>query len=132
MLTKEEVIIPEGGSRVSTNVLVEVEVKARKVVVTGKKGKLEKSFKHAAVDIKIVKEKGVRKVVIEMWFGSYQVKAVVKTVAAIIKNMIDGVTRVHRYKMRVVFAHFPISLSSIDGGKVVEIHNFVGREDSES
>ena len=105
-----------------------MEVKARTVVVTGKRGKLEKSFKHAAVDIKVVKEKDVKKVVIEMWFGSYQIKAVVKTVAAVIKNMIDGVTHGHRYKMRVVFAHFPISLSAINDGRVVEIHNFVGKK----
>jgi large subunit ribosomal protein L9e len=115
----------------SASLVVQVEVKSRKVVVTGKNGKLEKSFKHAAVDIKVVKDKGVKKVVIEMWFGSYQSKPVVKTVAAVIKNMIDGVTRVHRYKMRVVFAHFPISLSSINGGKVVEIHNFVGKQEDE-
>lgn len=107
--------------------VVEVTVKSRIVVVKGPKGKLEKNFRHAAVDIKVVKEKTVWKIVIEMWFGTYRTKPVVKTVAAVIKNMIDGVTKGHKYKMKAVYAHFPITLNVIDGGKALEIRNYVGK-----
>ena len=88
----------------------------------GKKGKLQKSFKHLSVDVKV--EKG--KVIIEMWFGSYQNKAAVKTIASAIQNMVDGVTKGHKYKMKAVYAHFPITLTVLDKGKTLEIRNFVG------
>ena len=100
--------------------------KARVVVVKGKRGKLEKSFKHVAVDIRVSKEKGHNVVIVEMWFGSYKNKTVVRTVASSIKNMINGVTKGHIYKMKAVYAHFPITLSVLDKGKTLEIRNFVG------
>ena len=92
----------------------------------GKRGKLEKSFKHVSVDIKVVDVKGVKKVVIEMWFGSYKTRASVKSVASAIQNMIDGVVKGHKYKMKSVYAHFPITLNVMDKGKALEIRNFVG------
>ena len=96
------------------------------MTVKGKRGKLEKNFKHVAVDIRVVTVKGVKKVVVEMWFGSYKNKTVVRTVASSIKNMINGVTKGHIYKMKAVYAHFPITLSVLDKGKTLEIRNFVG------
>ena len=101
-------------------------MKARVVTVKGKRGKLEKNFKHVAVDIKVVKTKEGTKVIIEMWFGSYKNKAAVKSVASAIVNMIDGVTKGHKYKMKPVYAHFPITLTVLDKGKTLEIRNFVG------
>ncbi len=100
--------------------------KSRVVVVKGKRGQLQKCFRHVAVDIKLVETKDGKKVIIEMWFGSYQNKAVVGTVASAIKNMIDGVTKGHSYKMKTVYAHFPITLTVLDKGKTLEIRNFVG------
>jgi large subunit ribosomal protein L9e len=101
-------------------------VKVRVVIVKGKKGMLQKSFKHIPVDIKIVEENGEKKIIIEMWFGSYQAKAAVKTVQSAINNMIVGVTKGHKYKMKAVYAHFPITLTVLDKGKTIEIRNFVG------
>ena len=106
--------------------IVEVTVKARVVTIKGKKGQLQKSFKHVAVDIKVVVEKDIKKIVIEMWFGSYQNKPAVKSVASAINNMIVGVTKGHKYKMKAVYAHFPITLTVLDKGKTLEIRNFVG------
>eukprot|EP00826_Nyctotherus_ovalis_P000398 TRINITY_DN0_c445_g1_i3.p2 TRINITY_DN0_c445_g1~~TRINITY_DN0_c445_g1_i3.p2 ORF type:complete len:190 (-),score=78.41 TRINITY_DN0_c445_g1_i3:107-676(-) len=119
LLTKEEVKIPEG---------VEVTVKARVVTVKGPRGKLEKSFKHVAVDIRVVTMKGEKMVVIEMWFGNYKNKPVVRSVASAIQNMVDGVTKGHRCKMRAAFAHFPITLTVLNKGKTLEIRNFVGEK----
>ena len=105
---------------------MEISVKSRCVTVKGKKGKLEKSFKHVAVDIKVVDSKEGKKVIIEMWFGSYQTKAAVKSVASAIENMIAGVTKGHRYKMKAVYAHFPITLTIMGKGESIEIRNYVG------
>lgn len=94
----------------------------------GPKGKLLKSFKHVAVDIKIIDKKdGGKKIIVEMWFGSYQSKAAVKSVCSVIQNMIDGVVKGHKYKMKCVYAHFPITLNVLDGGKTLEIRNYVGK-----
>lgn len=106
--------------------IVTITVKARVIVVKGKRGQLQKSFKHIAVDIKLVEDKEGKKVIIEMWFGTYQNKAAVRTVASAIENMIDGVTKGHKYKMKAVYAHFPITLSVLDKGKTLEIRNYVG------
>ena len=81
-----------------------------------------------AVDIQIVVNKdGIKMLVIEMWFGSYQSKAAVKSVASVIQNMIDGVIKGHKYKMKSVYAHFPITLNVLDSGKALEIRNYVGK-----
>jgi len=98
------------------------------VIVKGKRGQVQKNFKHVAVDIKVVTVKGVKMVVIEMWFGNYRNKPVVRTVASAIQNMIDGVTKGHLYKMRVAYAHFPIMIGVLDKGQKLEIRNFVGEK----
>jgi len=40
--------------------------------------------------------------------------------------MFKGVTYGFLYKMRSVYAHFPINLNIIDGGKTVEVRNYLG------
>ena len=42
--------------------------------------------------------------------------------------MITGVTRGYRYKMRFVYAHFPINVAINKDGKKVEIRNFLGEK----
>ena len=100
--------------------------KARVVIVKGKRGKLERSFKHVAVSIRVSKDKGHNVVIVEMWFGSYKSKPVVRTVASTIKNMINGVTKGYAYKMKTAYAHFPINLTALNNGKTLEIKNFLG------
>ena len=40
--------------------------------------------------------------------------------------MITGVTKGYEYKMRLVYAHFPINTAIEDKGGRVEIRNFLG------
>ena len=42
--------------------------------------------------------------------------------------MIRGVTLGYKFKMRYAYAHFPIQGFVTDGGKAVEIRNFLGEK----
>ena len=114
----EEVRIPEG---------VEVEVDGARVRVRGPKGELERDFSHArGVFIRLDEDEEGKKVVVEAFFADRRRKALVGSIASHIENMITGVTKGFRYKLKVVFSHFPITVK-VQGDKVV-IENFLGEK----
>ena len=103
---------------------VRVTVRSRHVRVKGARGTLEKSFRHLRIDLSIVPG-GVKA---ELWFGDRKSIAAIRTVTSHIENMIRGVTKGFRYKMRMVYAHFPISIQAENDGKDVVIRNFLGEK----
>ncbi len=111
---KEEVDIIEG---------VNVEVQGSKVRVSGPKGTLEKDFSHAPVNIRLEDNK----VIVETFFARKKEYAVVRTVAAHIRNMMLGVKYGVRYYLKIIYAHFPMSVK-VEGDKVI-IENFLGGRD---
>ena len=42
--------------------------------------------------------------------------------------MIKGVTKGFEYKMRLVYAHFPINANITEDGTIVEVRNFLGEK----
>merc|ERR1712054_64979 len=110
------VIIPKG---------VDVFVHARRVTVKGPRGKLVRSFKHLQCEIT---KQGSKRLTVQVWFGARKDTAVIRTVCSHIENMITGVTKGFEYKMRFVYAHFPISVAITNGAKKVEIRNFLGEK----
>merc|ERR1712020_252679 len=104
---------------------VDCSVKSRVVTVKGTRGTLVKSFKHLAVDISMPDKKTVR---VEKWFGRKKELAAVRTVCSHITNMINGVTKGYLYKMRAVYAHFPINCAISEGGTLIEVRNFLGEK----
>merc|ERR1711936_1224042 len=104
---------------------VDVFVKSRVVTVKGERGTLVKSFKHLAVDISMPNKKTVR---VEKWFGKKKELAAVRTVCSHITNLMNGVTKGYKYKMRAVYAHFPINCAISEGGTLVEVRNFLGEK----
>ncbi|MCQ6513249.1 50S ribosomal protein L6, partial [Vibrio parahaemolyticus] len=69
---------------------------------------------------------------IEIHHGNRKNVATLRTVKSIISNMITGVTKGFKYKMRYVYAHFPINVN-VDQSKEtglweVEIRNFIGEK----
>ncbi|KAL2313705.1 60S ribosomal protein L9-B [Schizosaccharomyces pombe] len=109
----ETLTIPKG---------VSVDIKARLVTVKGPRGVLKQNLRH--VDIELKKQGNTIKFIV--WHGSRKHNACIRTAYSIINNMIIGVTQGFRYKMRLVYAHFPININLTENGTVVEIRNFLG------
>merc|ERR1712038_2041584 len=104
---------------------IDVSVKSRVVTVKGPRGSLVKSFKHLALDISMPTKRTVR---VEKWFGKRKELAAVRTVCSHIQNLIVGVTKGYKYKMRAVYAHFPINCAISENGTLVEVRNFLGEK----
>merc|ERR1712107_519365 len=45
-----------------------------------------------------------------------------------ISNLFEGAEKRYRYTMRLVYAHFPINANITNGGKTIEIRNFLGEK----
>lgn len=101
---------------------VTVQIKARKVTVTGPRGTLHNNLGH--VDITFVKINN-RQIKISIVNGNRKQVAAIRTVKSIIHNMIVGVTKGYKYKMRCVHAFFPPNLDIKDDGSL-QIKNYLG------
>lgn len=115
--SSQTVAVPDG---------VTVSIKARVVSVKGKYGDLVQSYKHLPVDLKLLNNNKLVRV--EMWFSSPTQRACIRTLCTHIKNMITGVTKMFQYKMRLVYAHFPINANITNDNTSVEIRNFMGEK----
>ncbi|KAI8647864.1 ribosomal protein L6, alpha-beta domain-containing protein [Parasitella parasitica] len=112
---QDELVIPEG---------VKVVIKSRQVTVTGPRGELSKNLRHLNIEIKIVGEK----IKFIVHHGLRKHVACIRTVRSLINNMIVGVTKGFEYKMRYVYAHFPINVIISGSNDAVEIRNFLGQK----
>ncbi len=90
------------------------------LTVTGPKGKISKDFAHSR--LKMGLKDG--KITLEAPAKGKRFSATVGTIAAHVKNMFKGVTTGHSYSMKVIYAHFPITVKV--AGKSVFIENFMG------
>ena len=113
-LVTETITIPEG---------VQCKVDRRVVTITGPRGTLKRSFRARALAIK---QDGA-KVTVEIWNTKSKQKSTVHTICTHIKNMVTGVTRGFLYKMRYVYAHFPIT-GVFDSDNHISIRNFLGEK----
>ncbi|KAI4869345.1 60S ribosomal protein L9 [Hypoxylon rubiginosum] len=116
----ETLEIPEG---------VKVLIKSRNVTVEGPRGKLSKDLSHIAVNFSRPKKNVIG---IEIHHGSRKDVATLRTVRTLINNLVVGVTKGFKYKMRYVYAHFPINVNLEKNGETgnfeVEIRNFIGEK----
>lgn len=106
---------------------VTVDIKARVVKVTSPRGELTKDLKHIDVTFNKISNRAIK---ITVHNGDRKHVAALRTVKSLIANLITGVTKGYKYKMRFVYAHFPINVNIIDkdGAKFVEIRNFLGEK----
>lgn len=112
----EEVEVPSG---------VDVSIDGLRVSVKGPRGEVFRDFSHASG---VIIRKHDNKVVVESYFADRKRKALVGTIASHINNMIVGVTRGFRYKLKIVFSHFPISVVVDGERRIIRIKNFLGEK----
>merc|ERR1712072_32396 len=77
------------------------------------------------VDIFKLDEKTVK---VEKWNCTSKEQAVIKTVSSHIMNLCIGVTKGYKYRMKLVFAHFPVNVQIANDKKSMDIVNFIGQK----
>ncbi|WP_458747207.1 50S ribosomal protein L6 [Candidatus Nitrosocosmicus sp. T] len=110
-----EIIIPDG---------VSVNKDQNLITTNGSNGKVQKDFTKIPALIEVDKEK----ITIRSYGNRKSDFALVNTVHSLIRNMIKGSTTGFTYKLKIVFAHFPISVKI--KGQQVYIENFFGERSS--
>mmetsp|Transcript_4225 Transcript_4225/g.9561 ORF Transcript_4225/g.9561 Transcript_4225/m.9561 type:complete len:189 (+) Transcript_4225:81-647(+) len=117
-LMQEEIIkVPKG---------IKITIKAKVVEVTGKNGTLKRDFKHMPIELRL--EDCGHEVRARMYFAKSKQLSMLRSVCSHISNLFDGVEKQFRYTMRLVYAHFPINANITNGGKTIEIRNFLGEK----
>ena len=108
---KDEVTIPEG---------VKVTQKKHMLTFEGPLGKTFKSFRSIPVKIEISENK----ILLQTIGEKKRDYAILHTARSIIRNICEGLIEGYTIKMKVVFAHFPITVKV--EGKDILIENFQG------
>ena len=116
VLASETITIPDG---------VTLKMNGRSITVTGPRGSLHRNFNHLNLELTLLNNKKIR---VDVWFALRKQLACLRTICSHINNMIKGVQYGFLYKMRSVYAHFPINLNILEDGKAVEVRNYLGEK----
>ncbi|MDH3489124.1 MAG: 50S ribosomal protein L6 [Nitrosopumilus sp.] len=112
---QDEVAIPEG---------VTITLNKHMLMFVGPLGKTHKSFRNIPVNIEIVEGK----VLLKSIGNRKKDYAILHTARSIIRNLCEGLIDGYTIKMKVVYAHFPITVK-VEGKKIL-IENFQGERAS--
>ncbi|MHA2091966.1 MAG: 50S ribosomal protein L6 [Candidatus Kariarchaeaceae archaeon] len=110
---QHKIDIPEG---------IDINVQGSTVKVKGKLGELSKDFDHTGIEI----EKMKNSIILSSYFPRRKEKAVLGTVQAHVKNMIEGTTFGYKYSLKIVYSHFPIRVTPEMKKNQVKIENLYG------
>merc|ERR1712151_800896 len=83
-------------------------------------------FKHLPIELWLAH--GGQEVRARMYFAKSKQLSMLRSVCSHIRNLFDGVEKKFEYKMRLVYAHFPINANITNGGKTIELRNFLGEK----
>ena len=99
---------------------VSASLTGRMLSVKGKLGEAKKNFDKINVNVSVEENR----VVFTPFSAKKKDNVIINTVSSIVNNMVTGVTKGYTYKVKVVYAHFPITVKT--KGKQVLVENFVG------
>src|ERR687893_2554396 len=99
---------------------VDIKKRDHMIVVTGSKGTVSKDIHKLPAEITVTD----KTVTIEPTGKRKRDLAITNTAKSIIANMFKGVEKGFTYKLKIVFAHFPISVKV--KGKEIHVENFFG------
>jgi large subunit ribosomal protein L6 len=103
---------------------VTLTIDGRKIKVVGPKGTLEEDFAHLPVQFEL--ENNTLRIY-AAWARKREV-ALVGTALAHVRNMMRGVTSGYTYKLKIVYAHFPVTVKVNEKEKKLTIDNFTGEK----
>ena len=63
-----------------------------------------------------------------MWLSPKKQASCAQTIVGHLKNMFNGVTKGHKYTLKLVYAHFPITVATENKGKTLVVKNFLGEK----
>src|SRR3989338_7209344 len=112
--------LPEARDRIPIPDGVTLTLSGRTVKVKGPKGELVRTFPTPRVELKM---EG-KEFVLRCDLPRRSEKAAVGTIGSHVRNMIAGVQKGYEYRLKTVFAHFPIK-TQVKGTDFV-IENFLG------
>lgn len=114
------VTLPEARDRIKLPSGVQASLAGRTIRIQGPKGELSRTLKTSRVEIQVQGDE----VILRCDLPRRAEKAEVGTVASHLRNMVHGVEHGYEYKLKTVFAHFPIK-TTVKGDRVL-IENFLG------
>jgi large subunit ribosomal protein L6 len=99
---------------------VTVNLQGRTLVVKGKLGEAKKDFDKVNINLAVE----ANKVILTPFSSKKKDNVIVNTATSLVNNMVTGVTKGFTYRLKVVYAHFPITVKT--KGNQILVENFVG------
>ncbi|MCX6815698.1 MAG: 50S ribosomal protein L6 [Candidatus Aenigmarchaeota archaeon] len=105
---------------------VTVNVDDRKVIVKGPKSTIEKDFDDPRFNATIRMHVDGSKFIVDRVDEKKKSGAMAGSIIAHTRNMIIGVTKGYNYTLKIVYSHFPMSVTIADGK--ISVKNFLGEK----
>ncbi|MFP3168034.1 MAG: 50S ribosomal protein L6 [Thermoproteus sp.] len=115
---REELEIPQGVSAT----VEKIGLFDYRVVVKGPLGSVERVYRNVPVSISMSEGK----IVLEVFGARKREYAILGAIKGELKNAFTGVSRGWRYKLKIIYTHFPM-LVKVQGNQLT-IENFLGRK----
>jgi large subunit ribosomal protein L6 len=103
---------------------ISVQVEGRRVAVNGPLGKLEEDLSHLPVDI----VQHDREILLSTRWPRKREIGMLGTASAHIRNMMKGVSEGYVFRLKAVYAHFPVTIKVEEKTRQVKIENFTGEK----
>uniref|UniRef100_G1PYX6 Large ribosomal subunit protein uL6 n=1 Tax=Myotis lucifugus TaxID=59463 RepID=G1PYX6_MYOLU len=117
IISNQTVDIPEN---------VYITLKGHTVMVKGPET-LQRDFYHINIELSLLRKKKKR-LQVDKWWGNRKELATIHTMCSHVQNTIKGITLGFCYKMRSVYAHFPINVIIQENSLVKSERNFLSEK----